>query len=218
MKTITTNTFSNIVNLFSSVWVAMFAIVLLSSSAAHAMESPETVVKRTVDTIVKNIQSNRATYKADTNALYAMVEETLVPAIHVERMSNLILGNSAKTASASQRSAFASEFKTFLIRSYATALLDYTGNQKVNYFPVNMQPGADKVTVKGELVAADGKKYPISLYMSNRSDTSWRAYNMVVAGINFVSTYRANFGGVIAQKGVDGLIADLKTKNAKLAN
>ncbi|MBX2847919.1 MAG: ABC transporter substrate-binding protein [Acidiferrobacterales bacterium] len=218
MKTITTNTFSNIVNLFSSVWVAMFAIVLLSSSAAHAMESPETVVKRTVDTIVKNIQSNRATYKADTNALYAMVEETLVPAIHVERMSNLILGNSAKTASASQRSAFASEFKTFLIRSYATALLDYTGNQKVNYFPVNMQPGADKVTVKGELVATDGKKYPISLYMSNRSDTSWRAYNMVVAGINFVSTYRANFGGVIAQKGVDGLIADLKTKNAKLAN
>ena len=163
-------------------------------------------------------RANRGAYKADTNKLYAMVEQNLVPAIHVDRMSGLILGNSAKTATAAQKSAFAAEFKTFLIRSYATALLDYTGDQKVVYQPVTMAPGADKVVVSADLVASDGKKYPISLYMSNRSDTQWRAYNMKVAGINFVGTYRANFGGVIAQKGVDGLIADLKQKNAKLAN
>jgi len=51
-----------------------------------------------------------------------------------------------------------------------------------------------------------------------RGDTKWRAYNVEVGGINFVSTYRANFGAVIAQKGIDGLIADLKQKNAKLGS
>lgn len=218
MKMITTNRLKMVPNALINLCVRSLLVLTLFASATHAMESPEAVVKRTVDTIVNNIQANRATYKADTNKLYTMVENTLVPAIHVERMSGLILGNSVKTASAAQRAAFAEEFKIFLIRSYATALLDYTGDQKVNYQPVTMAPGADKVTIKGELVAADGQKYPISLYMSNRSDTSWRAYNMVVAGINFVSTYRANFGGVIAQKGVDGLIADLKKKNAKLAS
>ena len=204
-------------NLFS-LGVSSLVMIFLSIGSAQAMESPENVVKRTVDTIVNKIQANRGAYKADTNKLYAMVEQNLVPAIHVDRMSGLILGNSAKTASAAQKSAFAAEFKTFLIRSYATALLDYTGDQKVVYQPVTMAPGADKVVVSADLVASDGKKYPISLYMSNRSDTQWRAYNMKVAGINFVGTYRANFGGVIAQKGVDGLIADLKQKNAKLAN
>lgn len=194
----------------------LMSLILIGS--AHAMESPDVVVKKTVDQIVSNIQANRAAYKADTKKLYAMVESTLVPAIHVDRMSGLILGNSAKTSSAAQRAAFAAEFKTFLIRSYATALLDYTGDQKVIYQPVSLAPGADKVAVKAELVATDGQRYPISLHMSNRSDTSWRAYNMEVAGINFVSTYRATFGGVIAQKGVDGLIADLKQKNAKLAS
>ena len=54
--------------------------------------------------------------------------------------------------------------------------------------------------------------------MSNRRDTSWRAYNMDVAGINFVATYRSTFGDIIANKGVAGLIDELRTKNAKSAS
>lgn len=218
MNVLTSNSSVTIFRPLLSLVVTMLLTASVFINQAQAMESPDAVVKRTVDTIVNNIQTNRSTYRASTDQLYSMVEGTLVPAIHVERMSGLILGSSAKTASAAQRSAFAAEFKTFLIRSYATALLDYTGSEKVIYHPVDMEAGADKVLVKAELVASDGQKYPINLYMSNRSDTKWRAYNMEIAGINFVSTYRANFGGIIAQKGVDGLIADLKQKNEKLAS
>lgn len=205
---------------FASLLKAALCVLMLGSLLVnvHAMDAPDTVVKNTVDRIVANIQSNRSDYRSNPAKLYAMVENTLVPAIHVDRMSGLILGNSARGATDAQKKAFANEFKTFLIRSYATALLDYTGDQAVNYQPINLASGEDKVNVTAELVASDGQKYPIILYMSNRSDTSWRAYNMEVAGINLVSTYRANFGGIIAQKGVDGLIADLKQKNAKLAS
>lgn len=196
---------------------AVFAFLMVNNVHAQATQQPpETVVKNTVNQLVNNIQTNRAVYRADTNALYKMVENTLVPSIHVQRMSDLILGKNARRATAAQRTAFADEFKIFLIRSYATALLDYTGNEKVNYLPIEMAPGADKVAVKAELIAGDGQAYPINLYMSNRKDTSWRAYNMEVAGINFVSTYRATFGEIIASKGIDGLIAELRKKNAKL--
>jgi len=205
------------INFASKLKLSLCALLLsLFVVNANAMDAPDVVVKRTVDKIVANIQSNRAGYRANSASLYSMVESTLVPAIHVDRMSGLILGNSARSATDAQRKAFANEFKTFLIRSYATALLDYTGSEAVSYQPINLAAGEDKVTVKAQLTASDGQKYPINLYMSNRADTSWRAYNMEVAGINFVSTYRANFGGIIAQKGVDGLIADLKQKNAKL--
>jgi len=181
---------------------------------AHAMKAPEQVVKETVNGIVNNIQSNRAEYERNTQSLYAMVENTLVPALHVPRMANLILGKkNARVATDAQKKAFADEFKTFLLRSYATALLEYTGSEKVVYQPVNLAPGADKAVVKAELVSSKGNRYPVVLYMSNRKDTKWRAYNMEVAGINFVSTYRATFGGIIARKGIDGLIADLRVKN-----
>lgn len=194
--------------------VLLLAVVAGMAAPAHAMKAPDQVVKETVDAIVSNIQTNRAQYQKDTQALYAMVENTLVPAIHVPRMANLILGKkNSRAATPAQKKEFADEFKTFLLRSYAAALLEYTGNEKVVYQPVNAAPDADKVTVKAELISAKGNRYPVILYMSNRKDTQWRAYNMEVAGINFVATYRATFGDIVARRGVEGLIADLRAKN-----
>ncbi len=201
---------------FKSLTVFAFLASILFLNVSHAMVAPDVVVKNTVDQIVQNIQTNRATYRADSNKLYAMVESVLVPSLHVDRMAKLILGkNAAKSSTPAQQKAFANEFKTFLMRSYASALLEYTGRESVTYAPVVLKPGADKVTVKATLVASDGQAYPINLYMSNRRDTQWRAYNMEVAGINFVATYRATFGEIVNKKGVDGLIAELRKKNAK---
>ncbi len=205
----------------TSLFVNMFSAVLIScvmASSAQAMEAPDLVVKRTIDDVVVKIQTNRSEYRADPNKLYAMMEDTFIPAIHVDRMALLILGNGGRSATAEQKAAFTHEFKTFLIRSYATALLDYTSENQVIYTPTIIEAGEDRVDVNAEFVGSDGQKYPFTLQMSNRSDTSWRAYNIEVAGINFVATYRATFSGIIAQKGIDGLINDLKEKNAKLAS
>ncbi len=197
--------------------IAVVSTLLLVGNV-NAMQAPDQVVKTTVNTMVNNIQANREAYRKDSNKLYAMVEKVLVPTLHIERMSNLILGKeNSRVATPAQKKAFANEFKTFLMRSYATALLEYTGKEKVIYEPVKMAPNADKVIVKANLIASDGQSYPIKLFMSNRRDTSWRAYNLDVAGINFVSTYRSTFGAIITRKGVDGLIAELRTKNAKSA-
>lgn len=193
------------------------AILLFASifnGVAYAAPAPEQVVKETVNTIVTNIQQNRKEYKADNQKLYKMVESVLVPAVHVERMSQLILAKNWRKASDAQRQDFVAQFQTFLMRSYATALLEYSG-EKVNYKdPV--AKGNDRVVVKAELVSNAGEIYPVNLYMSNRKDTRWRAYNIEVAGINFVSSYRSTFGDIVSQKGIDGLLEDLKEKNAKL--
>lgn len=214
---IQTNIFSSKRAVFTA-FAAMMLMLSSFSSTAAAMKHPELVVKETVDAVVGNIQKNRAAYRADSQKLFAMVDEILVPTLHIERMANLILGKeNAQAATAEQKAAFAAEFKTFLMRSYATALLEYTGSEKVIYEPVKLEKGADKVTVRATLVAADGQAYPIVLYMSNRRDSSWRAYNLDVAGINFVGTYRTTFGDIISRKGVDGLIAELRDKNNRSA-
>jgi len=36
---------------------------------------------------------------------------------------------------------------------------------------------------------------------------------MEVVGINFIRTYRASFAATLQQKGIDGLISDLRAKN-----
>lgn len=193
----------------------MIGSLLLISNTSFAMQAPDEVVKATVNRIINNIQTNRTEYNQDNRKLYAMVEQVLVPALHVDRMSSLILGKSARSATAAQKKAFSNEFKTFLLRTYATALLEYSGKEDVIYEPTKLAPGADKVTIRATLVAADGQRYSVNLFMSNRRDTKWRAYNMEVAKINFVATYRNTFGDIITNKGVDGLIAELRAKNAR---
>ena len=193
----------------------LFGLLLLSNQA-YAMQSPQDVVKQTVDSMVAKLQANRDVYQADNQALYDMLDDTLLPALHIPRMADLILGKRvSKTATAEQKSAFVAEFKTFLLQSYATGLLNATGKEQVVYEPVNLAPGADKVKIKAKLISESGEEFPIVLSMSNRRDTSWRAYNMDVAGIDFIRTYRSSFALTLKEKGIDGLISDLRGKNAR---
>jgi len=197
--------------------VFLSATAFSNASLSDEQVAPDQVVKNTVDAVVKNIQENRAEYQQNIDALYQMLEETLVPALHVDRMSSLILGKKySRSATAQQKRDFADAFKTSLMKTYAAALLEYTGDQKVIYKPVVGAPGADKVKVQADLVSATGDVYAITLSMSNRKDTRWRAYNMEVAGINLIATYRATFGDILDAKGVDGLIKDLQAKNKRI--
>lgn len=178
-------------------------------------KAPELIVQETVDAVISNIQANRAVYEKDIGELYTMLDETLVPALHIPRMSKIILGKRiARSSTDEQRAAFAEEFKTLLMRTYAAALLEFTGEQKVEYGDVKYKPSGDIAIVKGAFVAADGEKYDIVLHMSNRNDSQWRAFNMEAVGINVISTYRTTFGPVLDKKGIDGLIEDLRKKNS----
>ena len=178
-------------------------------------KAPEILVQETVDKIITNIQENRAVYKKDNDALYQMLDETLVPTLHIPRMAKIILGKKvASTSTEAQKAAFAEEFKTLLMKTYALAMLEFTGEQKVVYEDVKYKPSGDIAIVKGGFISADGQKIDIILHMSNRDDTQWRAYNMEAAGINVLSTYKSAFSSTLKKKGIDGLIADLRKKNS----
>ncbi|MFT6406900.1 MAG: phospholipid transport system substrate-binding protein [Arenicella sp.] len=194
----------------------VIGVLFMLSIQAQAMQGPQEVVKQTVDSMVAKLQANRATYEADNDALYDMLDKTLLPALHVPRMADLILGKqAANSATEQQKNAFVEEFKTFLLHSYATGLLNATGKEEVVYEPIKLAAGDDKVKVKAKLISASGEEFPIVLSMSNRRDTRWRAYNLDVAGIDFIRTYRSSFALTLKEKGIDGLISDLRGKNSR---
>jgi phospholipid transport system substrate-binding protein len=194
----------------------VIGVLFMLSIQAQAMQGPQEVVKQTVDSMVAKLQANRATYEADNDALYEMLDKTLLPALHVPRMADLILGKqAANSATEQQKNAFVEEFKTFLLHSYATGLLNATGKEEVVYEPIKLAAGDDKVKVKAKLISASGEEFPIVLSMSNRRDTRWRAYNLDVAGIDFIRTYRSSFALTLKEKGIDGLISDLRGKNSR---
>ena len=104
------------------------------------------------------------------------------------------------------------EFRQLLVRVYAKALLNYSG-QKIRYLPLRAGRRAGEVTVHTEVREAGGPPIPVNyrLYLKNGA---WKVYDISIDGISLVANYRSSFAAEIRRKGVDSLIETLKARNA----
>ena len=188
-------------------------IVGLVWGAVYAGQSPDVLVKETTDKVLQELTLNREALEADVNRLYQMVDEILLPHFDFTRMSKLVLGKHWKKATADQRRKFEQEFKSLLVRTYATALFEYTG-QEIIYKPFHNKEGADRVVVKTEIVPNDGPNIPLHYSLSKRKDGTWLVYDVSIDGISLVTNYRTAYGRLIESKGIDKLLVSLAEKRA----
>lgn len=189
--------------------------LLFWAQAAFAVDDPQTLVKHTTEKVLAEIQAKKQELTNNPAKIYPLVDEILLPRFDFKLISRLTLGDSWKTATDSEKEAFITEFRELLVRTYATALLSYSG-QEIEYPPVRSAPNASKVKVKTKVKSAGSAAVPIdySLYLS-KAKQDWMVYDITIDGVSLVSTYRSNFGSQIRRNKLAGLIADLKEKNAK---
>lgn len=185
-------------------------------SCATAAPSAEEVVKSTANQVLAKLRSEREMLRQKPTALYQLVNELIIPHFDFRRMSQWVLGRYWRTASETQRSEFIDQFRTLLVRTYATALLEYS-DQDIRYLPVQAPPGAKTVTVKTQVDRPGGAPIPINYSMHNK-DGDWKVFDVAVDGVSLVSTYRSTFGTQIRQDGLDALIKALAARNKELGN
>ena len=190
---------------------ALVLVVSLLWSVAYAGQSPDLLVKETTDKVLKELTVNREILQADVNRLYQMVDQIVLPHFDFNRMSKLVLGKHWKKANKKQRQKFEQEFKSLLVRTYATALFEYTG-QEIIYKPFHNKQGADRVVVKTEIVPNDGPNIPLHYSLSKGDDGAWLVYDVSIDGISLVTNYRTAYGRIIESKGIDTLIVSLIEK------
>ena len=182
---------------------------------SDAGQSPDTLVRETTDRVLSELTSNREALQADFNQLYEMVDEIVLAHFDFTRMSKLVLGKHWKKASKKQRERFEQEFKSLLVRTYATALFEYTG-QEIIYKPFHYKEGSDRAVVKTEIVPDDGPHIPLNYALRKELDNEWRVYDVRIDGISLVTNYRTAYGRIIESKGMDELIVSMVEKRKAL--
>ena len=196
---------------------SFFVFVLLTAAnTAVAAQSPDEVVKQTADGVFNRIEQDRALLEQNPELVYELVNELVIPNFDFISMSKWVLGKNWKSASETQRSAFIEQFKTLLVRTYARALLEYSG-QKIKYFPVEQNPKSNLAVVKTELISSGAKPFPVS-YRMHQKNEGWKVVDVAVDGVSLVSTYRGSFATQIKKNGFGSLIEELIAKNEKLAS
>jgi phospholipid transport system substrate-binding protein len=190
----------------------LLSLALLGfASFAAAEMAPDVLVKTTAEDVLEIVKNDKDIQAGNQKKIFALAEEKILPNFNFERVSRLVLGKYWTRANKDQQEAFQREFRSLLLRTYATALSKYR-NQTIEYKPMRAQPGDTKVTIKTLVIQPDGPPIAID-YSLEKFPEGWKVYDIVIEGVSLVTNYRGQFSNEIRQSSLDGLIQKLTDKN-----
>jgi phospholipid transport system substrate-binding protein len=194
-------------------------LVAMASQASVADElhtgNPQDIVRSTADRVLTEVTANKAQLDKDPSGIYQLVEGTVVPRFDFKAMSQSALGRYWRRATPDQQVKVTKEFKELLVRTYAVALLSYSG-QQIEYLPVRLQSRENDVMIPTRIDPGTGAPpVPIN-YRMHLVDGQWLVYDVVIDGISLVTNYRSTFASAVRSRGIDGLIQQLAERNQQL--
>jgi phospholipid transport system substrate-binding protein len=185
------------------------------AAPALAQEAPDAVVKRVATDVITAIKSDSAIQAGNEARIREVLEVKLLPHFDFTRMTALAMGKNWRTASPEQQKRVTEEFRALLVRTYSGALNTYR-NETIDYKPLRMNPADTDVTVRTVVMRSTGSPIQIDYSMTKAAD-SWKAYDVIVAGVSLVTNYRDEFNDQVQKGGVDGLIKTLADRNKGVA-
>jgi phospholipid transport system substrate-binding protein len=190
----------------------VFALVF---AAAQAQETPPDVLVKTVTLeVVELIAKDKEIRGGDRGKLIGLINEKVLPHFNFTAMTALAMGQSWNKATPEQKKHLTDEFKTLLVRTYASALAAYS-HQKFDFRPLRAKPTDTDVTVNVRVLQPGAQPVPID-YSMEKTASGWKVYDVMVGGVSLVANYRTEFSNVVRESGIDGLIKNLGAKNRSL--
>ena len=203
---------------FKGQWLILLTILpffLMPSIVLAEVPVPQTLIKTSSDRMQKALKENKATIEKNPSFVYGLVDKILLPNFDFSKMSKLALGKNWRKANTAQRKRFIGEFRLLLVRTYSTAMLEFTDGD-IAFLPFRDDLAKKKVKVKMEIARPSGASIPMSLSMYLNKQKKWMVYDVKIDGISLVTNYRSTFATEIRNDGMDKLIENLSTRNQKV--
>jgi len=191
--------------------------VLAQNAAAQApaaQQNPEQVVREIAHQLDTTIAGHREELKTDKEKLITVIDDVFLPHFDIDYASILVLGRHAKEATPEQRERFAKAFYNSITHRYAEGLLNYTRGA-VQVLPFSGDLNVKRTVVRTQVVLDDGKKLSVDYAFRKSKNGDWKAYDVIIEGISYVTNYRNQVDAEIRKVGIEKLIANLETSGEK---
>ena len=196
-----------------------YLLAMVWSVAASAQSTdlaPDALARKVTEEVLAIVRADKDIQAGNHKKILDLVEAKVLPHFNFTRMTRLAVGAPWRRASTAQQQSLTNEFRMLLVYTYTNAFTQYR-DQVVEYKPLKLQTGDTDVVVRS-LVKQKGGADPIDInYSMEKTDASWKVYDVTIAGVSLVQNYRSTFNSEIQKAGIDGLIATLATKNKTLA-
>ena len=181
-----------------------------AAAAAVPGPSPQQLIQKVSQDLLRDLDANRATYKKEPQKLRALVDKHLLPNFDVDYAARLVLGKHWRSASEAQRKRFIDAFYQSLMRNYGDAIVEFQENQ-LKILPFRGDPASGSATVRTEIMR-QGTPVPVN-YSMRATPQGWKAWDVTIEGISYVKNYRTDFGAQADKEGIDAVIQRLESQN-----
>ena len=190
-------------------------LVLGAMAPVHADTlAPNQVVQGIVDDLAKTMETRRAELRKDREALLKVIDGIVLPHFDIDYASILVLGQNARTATPAQRVRFAKAMYNSITHRYAEGLLKYTEG-RVRVLPFQGELNEKRTLVRTQVVLDDGKVVPVDYAFRKTKDGQWKAYDVIIEGISYITNYRNQVAQEISKSSLDALTTRLESQGAK---
>ena len=191
--------------------MVMFFLLFSMSANSFENESPYVLLEKVGNKLFNRLATNQQEIQKFPALMKDIVEEELMPSIDYRYASYRILGKHLKSTSKEQRAQFVSSMRSYLSRTYSTALMQYK-NQKVIFEPEKSVKGKKIVAIKMQIVDLEAPTINVVFKMrKNKKTTEWKVYDMVVEGISLLSSKKAELSKQIAKQGIEQVAIELSS-------
>jgi phospholipid transport system substrate-binding protein len=191
---------------------AVGALVFGVGAAATAA-GPDEVIREASGEIVAVLDTRRDELAADEQELYRVVDNILLPRFDRRYAGGLVMGKYWREATEEQRERFIMALYRSLLRTYAGSILDYEADS-LEVLPFEGDLSEGKAVVETRVTLDTGVVTPVN-YRMRLTDDSWKAYDVIIEGISYVTNYRKQYASEFRAKGIEQVIAELEAKGAE---
>ncbi len=183
--------------------IILASIIGLTTCGAMA-ESPNDVVQAAADALEVALEGRKDELAKDPDALYAMVDDILLPIFDRRYAAQLVLGKHWRNASDDERGDFVDAFYGSLLRKYSDGVLQFN-QSSLEILPFRGDDTKPRATVKTIVRLDNGTKVPVNYGVVKR-ESGWMMFDVTIEGISYVRNFRTELNAEIQTKGLRAVI------------
>ena len=189
--------------LFSVIFSVLLFVVVASVGFADEPSEVRELLKGKIDSVVIVLQDK----SLDKVRRDERVIDLITSIFDYQTMARLSLGKKYwPTLNQSKRTTFSELFIKRLQESYLEKLDLYTNEEVLYSKPIAK---GKKIHIPSTLISKDSRIEMV--YKFYRSGVGWRIYDVEIAGVSVIQTYRSQFDGLLREGTIDDLIEKLNT-------
>ena len=182
----------------------LLIILVMSISSQAIVESEiQKVMDKKVHQVLNILKDTSLSQKQKEKKSVRIMDS----AFDYATMAKISLGKKWKTLNSTEKKQFTKAFEKKIKHSYIDKLRLYN-NQKVKTKALK-KPKSTRITLENEIIGKTDTYKVIYLFYKNKKKNQWYIYDVKLAGVSIIQTYRKQFSSFLKTKSFKQLLNSL---------